>query len=231
MLTPRWKSCTQRYRNTHNLVDIIINNLYFKIMNSSEYILVKPSKDRGFRPERWNNPQQVGLSKCFAYAVNVPELGGAYSELMSSVLRDEYLKTGSLSEELILSEASNAEYAKIHINDMSRLYNAKASNAGLIKLDMEQYEPLPSDHIIAIHHFKQHYWRRDSDGTWSHKDDVNPATNKDDAGNIITNLEKAEFLYEGELIPLEYWPGMQGSTEYFKIPEKGILVQKPNFVP
>lgn len=202
--------------------------MYFIVMIPSEYILVKPSKNRVFEPEKWNAQENIGLIKCFAYAVNAPELGGAYSELMSIQARDEFVLSQNVSAETLRNEFSKQGYEKFSINDFSGLFNAKADAAGLKKIDFDSYKPSPEDHIIAIHHLKQHYWRLDSDGTWSHKDDVKPATNKDDSGNVIANLEEAKFLYGDALIKLKDWPGMRGSVEYYLLPEEGVLVQKPN---
>lgn len=49
-----------------------------------------------------------------------------------------------------------------------------------------------------------HFVRQDSDGYWSHKEGVKPATNRDSNDEIIINPENSYFVWEGVFGPVSY---------------------------
>lgn len=195
-------------------------------MSSTEYVLVKPSVDKGFEPEKWNNPP-AGLTRCFAYALNSPAIGDTYGDFETAAMRDEYEKNG-LSHN-ITSITKGGLCTKFPFTDIRRSYALKAHFAGLKRVDLKEYTPQQGDYIFAVNHFLMHHLRRHDDGTWTHNPHFNSATNLDGAGNIITNLSKAEFVYDNQLVRLQDLPDENGGTDCYLMSEKGVLIRKCDF--
>ena len=140
-------------------------------------VIVTPKLSMKFNPEPWNAPDVIGQNNCLAYALDEFGLGWPF---------------------LNFSSVEN-----LHLNRLRTLFQARTGRpkdttyyamlfrlAGFERIRSHQYSP-DKRHIIAFSHARDHYYRLDGDGTWSHKAGQSPARNRDDIGNVIHSLEDA----------------------------------------
>lgn len=144
-------------------------------------LIIQPKLSMAFQPEQWNAPDVVGQNNCLAYALDEFGLGWPFKNFRAAFdpalhrLRDVFLKRAEGQR------MRNAHYFGI----LFRL-------AGFERIRPNQYDP-STRHIIAFSPLRDHFYRLDADGTWSHKPGLSEASNRDDKGNIIESLERSEM--------------------------------------
>jgi hypothetical protein len=165
-----------------------------------------------FEPRKWHNcPKKEWKTctegvNCYSYILNnphffwsVPGFGFAHEEGQKYV--------GSF----------NNYFEKMTLKQFRKSLIEGAINDGLIKINSSEEEK-KEYHLAALFFPKGdkdfHWYRKDDNGFWSHKDGWEPAVNKNKQNDLIIDpIEDAKPLY----------PIFGG---YFLVPRKGITIKQ-----
>lgn len=162
-----------------------------------------PSLNMAYNPRLWNGEDIRRQFNCYAYALNTKKEGWASLH-------------GSLSNNRKAWEFLTASCAGL---DMAKESQASAivwlMLDGLEPIRKHQYAP-DEAHIIAYDVEDLHFYRLDGNKEWSHKPGANYATNRDERGKAILDLETAKL--KGR-IP------RPDELLYFRIPEEGMMLR------
>ena len=160
-----------------------------------DFIHVKPSLAMNFDPKPWNDPRLARLRNCFTYGLNSPALGKSWENTapfaegvppeIAYAKRDRLLKSLDARIESSGPNPTRRLTAK-------EIEGVRFRIAGFRGISKEQIN-LGYHHVIAFDKDNQHFYRRDADGTWSHKNGETDAINTDFDGKIIHDLERANL--------------------------------------
>lgn len=187
------------YYDSNN--DILIN----KSMNV-HIVLPIGSGSLKYEPERWNESEDVGFWNCYAYAFDL------YDSSIEGVItesNDYFFEMGGISDALYESGvATNGdsmttilEYVK---DDISVFYPNLDREELLIEVGLNDEVPENRYKVVLFVGFRPnynafHWYRQNSDGTWSHKEGGSEVTNLDSNNEIIYNpvtCAKSDTYYE-----------------------------------
>ncbi len=189
--------------------------------------LVKPSKLLLFRPELWQPDKNSGKkpysSNCLSYALNKKSLGFPFWNSFANAAgkKPTCLKDFKLQVSAILP---SHEIPPFNLFDTPFDARVKAAFAGMHCIDVDEAESahLRGEHVFAFSSVYQHFFRKDSDGSWSHKLGRKEPTDCDDRGRKILRLDRAFFEVVNDCIDN---PTYSSEYLYFRIPKQGVWVQ------
>jgi hypothetical protein len=174
---------------------------------------MKMTNDLNFEPEKWHACKKDNWQECtegvncYSYILNrpdyywsVPGMGFAHAS------GQKYI------------DSFKSHFKDFSLEDFRKSLIEGAMRDGLILLK----EPTEKDgyYLVTLFFPKNnqdfHWYRKDSDGSWSHKDGWEPARNKDDDGNLT---------YDPQTAALPLYPVLGG---FFLVPWSGVAL-KQNF--
>lgn len=158
-----------------------------------------------YQPERWNADSVVSKFNCYSYALNTQDFG--WLPLFGFLGSNKQSIAFPLSEEFAL-RASPSLRAELWL-----------PVDGLKQIRKHEHSPAEK-HIIAYDSHAAHFYRLDGDGIWSHKLGRNLATNRDDMGNVMHDLENADFMGRAG----DDYGGTSANIRYFILPEEGLKI-------
>ena len=205
--------------------------MYYPLM-----IIVKKSLSRVFEPEKWNDPMIRRRFNCLAYALDDQEIGNRFCP---DFRRPDIVDRGGIDlpnviekwKTSISKKADNGKF-KHHLNVNDALYDQwYLAYSGLEQISAEQAQSMGAEeHVIAYSRLKEHIYRKDSDGTWSHKPGAQVARNIDDQRGRINCLEEALWKNYDEngneiFSPHKSLYGQENAPlQYFRVPESGLVL-------
>ena len=166
---------------------------------------VYPAVPLSYQPERWNADSVVFKFNCYAYALDTQGFG--WLPLWGYLAGQRQIVKFPLSDEFRF-RASPSLRSDIWLGI-----------DGLKQIRKHEYGP-GEKHIIAYDSYAQHFYRLDEGNVWSHKLGMHPATNRDDAGRIIHDLEGAAF----DVRDNPDYGGVGANMRYFILPDEGIRI-------
>lgn len=116
----------------------------------------------------WNGDIQYG-NNCYNYATNR--------------VTNSFAQPGEASDEM---------YTDLQCEDV---YAAAEKDLGLIPAEFFKFDKTEDDTLIALvvsPNYDFHWYRRDADNMWSHKNGSTPATNLDESYELISDPETAD---------------------------------------
>ena len=160
---------------------ICIGNLY---LNNSSYTLPLSGSELNYEPTLWNNNSNVLYgSNCYSYAVNAPKNPTFnYFETMQpgqsvgkSCTKDDIINVSPVLS-LISEDAAKLGFG------FTRIDAEAVCNPGFYKVAfvLDPNEP----------GFDYHWYRQNSDGSWSHKPGTTPVKDTDNDGRLIMDPEE-----------------------------------------
>lgn len=168
---------------------------------------ILPAAPLSYEPEKWNGDAVVRKFNCYAYALDTQDHGWL-------PLNGRLSTTGPT-----LSWPRSADFNL-------RMPPSLKATLFLIRDGLKpirKHEHSPTDtHIIAYDDYSEHFFRLDADGVWSHKGGKTPASNRDDRGDVITDLENAHFQFFKDLPR----GSVSAHFSYYRMPVNGIPVLK-----
>ena len=132
-----------------------------------------------YEPEVWNQDGVIKTANCYAYAVDDPF--------------GHYRKPSPFQPGRVLplpGEAQSKDISALSVKEITKL----AVGDGLIKAPDDAPEKA-GYYLVALTirpGVDFHWYRKDMDGTWSHKPGTTPVSKVDDSGKPITNPELAD---------------------------------------
>lgn len=132
-----------------------------------------------YDPDPWNHKSFVKKNNCYSYVMNdrrkwpeIPQPGDRYNKNKSP--KNTYDNCDDMIKRM------QFDYPRIYQTDFNTPCK-KGFYKSYLTLDPQK---------------DYHFYRQDSNGTFSHKPGKNPVSNKDAAGNIILNPETASHAYK-----------------------------------
>ncbi len=162
-----------------------------------DVVMLVPRLGLQFSAAAWK--PVVGMTNCYSYALTAAAHGqGAPGQL----LNPPHFKTSVIAGR------------DVTIEDLRGLLDRD----GLVRVSLEHITPA-ENHLVAVAYepgMDYHFYRRDGDGTWSHKAGRCLPSNIDGSGHLIASPEECD---RG---PYHAFVG------YFVVPNTGILYRKDN---
>lgn len=165
-----------------------------------------------FQPERWHACREAdwldckdGVN-CYSYILNRPEY-------FWSVPGDGFIKTSTQN----FYKSFDAKYENVSLDDFRERLVRGAVGDGLVLVEtaVDKHEYYLAALFFADNEKDFHWYRKDDDGFWSHKNGRKAASNLDDAGIQIEDPLKIKDTG---------YPIFGG---FFRIPRSGITLTKP----
>lgn len=150
---------------------------YFHSM-SKHKLLPMSNSEPTYKPDGWNNSDLIDTQNCYLYAFNDPRIGvkkkphPGFTKNISSKKKDF---TCSFME----------QHIKIDYPDTYSVGKNTPCKDGYSKV-----------YTVVDTHNDFHFYRQDSDGSWSHKLGGGDVTNKDASGNTIHDPSVADRKYK-----------------------------------
>lgn len=168
-------------------------------------LIFEPSKWHACTEDNWKTCDKA--SNCYSYALNNPEYYWSQPGM-------GFVKTAPPP----YIDSFNAFFEGYSLKEFEDFMIKGAVSDGLIQvaepIDREGY------YLVALFfknhpsNFDLHWYRKDDDGTWSHKNGWEPASRLDTQGNVIHGVSKAPD------------PDFPIFGSYFLVPRKGITLTK-----
>lgn len=166
----RFYSCSYgNNTNQDNRGRICIGNI---TLFASEYNLPLSGYEQDYTPNSWNGFFRVRKNNCYSYALNAKKQG-IMQPGGKKLKEEDYISSVLIDLITSDSEKYGFEFEPIDKHTPCPAGTYKVA----IAIDVEKPE------------FDYHWYRQDSDGTWSHKPGEFPVSNRDGAGNIIFDPE------------------------------------------
>ncbi len=154
----------------------------------------KTRKKLKFEPKKWNTYKALRKShNCYSYFLNKIQKGPINACKKRLEKGKKYCATAQPGYYAGYKRITNDK--KYTCKNLDK--RIKADNKYIYRTTVKKQ--CPKTHYMGALAIDPkntyHFYRRDDNGKWSHKDGGTPATRVDASGNIITNLEKANKNY------------------------------------
>ncbi len=151
------------------LFSVLLSLQLFSPLNAQSSVHFPQLKVPRINLDWWNSSEVIYYNNCYNYATN--------------------RATNSF--------AQPGETGGMHLNDLTceTVKNSVSKDLGIENTEFFDFRGPKDDTLIALVVWPDadyHWYRRGSDGKWSHKPGSTPATNLDASDKIIENIEKAD---------------------------------------
>jgi len=184
---------------------ILVILLVFLLVNNNTYILDafndKPKNKLVYEPDIWNKKYVQQTHNCYEYALNdldqedINDCQNNFKQCNVSSTNPYRSKPGHYRSQSN-SEPKLTKKPKYKCKEY--IYKTLADNPSIYKVKSIK-SPCKKNYykiaLVTAPGRDYHYYRQDSNGYWSHKDGMTPATNKDADGKIITDPKDADRFY------------------------------------
>lgn len=188
---------TLSYAYENNRGRICIGDMAFY---PSEYNLPLSGGELDYEPDEWNGSDRRRYN-CYAYALNTKDHGRMAPGETENHNKDNTPNyfTAAVIEKMISIDAENYGFAF-----------EKASKTSPCKKEKYKIAVVVDKKFPDIH-----FYRQNSDGTWSHKPSIYEVIKTDYQGSIIYDPMTADrrYSYDGKLANYNLWVGFYAVTE------------------
>ncbi|MBI2623256.1 MAG: hypothetical protein HYW65_01615 [Candidatus Liptonbacteria bacterium] len=141
-----------------------------------------------FEPHKWHSCEKhdnqtcVEGVNCYSYTLNHPEYHWAVPGIGFAHVKRK-----------IYADSFNAYFQNIPLAEFREQLTKGAARDGLTKVEnpVEQDGYYLTALFFASDKYDFHWYRKDGNGLWSHKDGWQPPSNKDEQGNLIRDPREA----------------------------------------
>lgn len=170
---------------------ICIGNLY---VNNSCYTMPLSGSEINYQPALWNyNEDVLHGSNCYSYAVNAPK--------NPTLNRYFTMQPGQSVDNEYGVYFSQRDFENIYPVLSVVSEDAAKLGFGFIRIDADAVCD-PGFYKVAFvldpNYPDYHWYRQNSDGSWSHKPGTTPVTKYDNDGKLIMNPEECNRINEEE---------------------------------
>ena len=185
-----YSSCSANYSIDGNRGRICIGGMAFY---PSEYSLPLSGGELDYEPGKWNGAD-VENYNCYAYMLNTKKYGRMQpgiseghkywtkEEIADSDTVVDYVKKDSQKYGFVFEPASKTDAVQVGRYKVALFLDTISISGSILELDY-------------------HWYRQNSDGTWSHKPNTDPVKNTDfaDPPDIVFDPEKSDRHYKDRL--------------------------------
>lgn len=149
-----------------------------------------------YTKKKWSNKYVKNSHNCYSYMLN--KVNKNYKNICKKSMKKGKKLCGFL-------KAQPGLYSGMYDVDKFSDYNCKMLNKRIFK-DNKYIKLLKKNKKCPKKHYKgmlfieprraYHFYRQDSNGKWSHKDGLNPITNRDARNKVIKNPLKSSRKYK-----------------------------------